>query len=129
MVSSVARIDQRGPVFRLHWAEDGVQIKISRIYQAHRGEVYGEIAVQYRSDMPWDGRHVWRHIVGSRYQLTSVRSRVDIAKQCEREVPDVPWRQLIEEARSTSWPATGAAPTCWTSLSGLLRRTRRQASG
>ena len=98
MVLSAPRIDQRGPVFRLHWAEDGVQIKISRIYKAHRGEVYGEIAVQYRSDMPWDGRHVWRHIVGSRYQLTSVRSRVDIAKQCEREVPDVPWRQLIEEA-------------------------------
>ena len=98
MVSSVARIEQRGPIFRLHWPEDGVQIKVSRIYQAHRGEVYGEVEVQYRSDMPFDGRHVWRHIVGSRYQLTSVRSRVDIAKQCEREVPDVPWRQLIEEA-------------------------------
>ena len=98
MVSSIPRIEQRGPVFRLHWPEDGVQIKVSRIYQAHRGEVYGEIAVQYRSDEPFDGRHVWRHIVGSRYQLTSVRSRVDIAKQCEREVPDVPWRHLIEEA-------------------------------
>ena len=97
MVSSAARIEQRGPVFRLHWPEDGVQIKISRLYQANRGEVYGEIAVQYRSDMPWDGRHVWRHIVGSRFQLTSVRSRVDIAKQCESEVSDVPWRQLIEE--------------------------------
>ena len=98
MVSSVPRIEQRGPVFRLHWAEDGVQIKVSRIYQAHRGEVYGEIAVQYRSDLPFDGRHVWRHIVGSRYQLTSVRSRVDIAKQCEREVSEVPWRHLIEQA-------------------------------
>ena len=98
MVSSIPRIEQRGPVFRLHWPEDGVQVKISRIYQAHRGEVYGEISVQYRSDLPFDGRHVWRHVVGSRYQITSVRSRVDIAKQCESEVSEVPWRHIIEEA-------------------------------
>ena len=71
MVFSAPKIEQRGPVFRLHWAEEGVRLRISRIYQGSRGEMYGEIAVQYRSDLPWDGRHVWRHVVGSRYQLTS----------------------------------------------------------
>ena len=97
MVSSAPRIDQRGPVFRLHWAEEGVQIRVSRIYQTNRGEVYGEIAVQYRSDLPVDGRYAWRHLVGSRYQITSDRSRVDIAKRCGSEVSDLPWRQIIEE--------------------------------
>ena len=98
MVFSAPRIEQKGPVFRLHWAEAGVRVRISRIYQGSRGELYGEISVQYRSDLPWDGGYDWRHIVGSRYQITSDRSRVDIAKRCESEVSDVPWRQLIEEA-------------------------------
>ena len=98
MVSSLPRIEQRGPVFRLRWAEDGISIKVSRIYQTHRGEVYGEISVQHRPDHSVDGRHGWRHIVGSRYQITSDRSRVDIAKRCHNEVPEVPWREIIEEA-------------------------------
>ena len=98
MDSSAPRIEQRGPVFRLHWAEDGVRVKVSRIYQGSRGEVYGEISVQYRPDLPVDGGYGWRHIVETRYQLTSDRSRVDVAKRCEKEVPDVPWRELMEEA-------------------------------
>ena len=46
MVSSAPRIEQRGPVFRLHWAQEGVRMKVSRIYQSSRGEVHGEITVQ-----------------------------------------------------------------------------------
>lgn len=97
MATSAPRIEQIGPVFRLHWAEEGVRIKVARIYQSHRGEVYGEITVQYRSDLPFDDRYTWRHLVGSRYQITSDRGRVDIAKRCESEAPDLPWRQIIEE--------------------------------
>ena len=34
----------------------------------------------------------------SRYQLTSDRSRVEIVKRCEKEVPELSWREMIEEA-------------------------------
>ena len=98
MVSSAPKIEQQGPVFKLHWAEEGVRIKVSRIYQSSRGEVHAEITVQHRSDTPFDDRQVWRHLVGSRYQVTSDRSRGDIARRCENEVPSLPWRQIIEEA-------------------------------
>lgn len=98
MVSSAPKIEQHGPVFRLQWAEEGVRIKVSRIYQSSRGEMHGEITVQYRSDLPFDDRYAWRHLVGTRYQVTSDRSRGDIARRCESEAPGLPWRQIIEEA-------------------------------
>ena len=98
MPLSPPRIEQRGPVFRLNWADDGVRVKVSRIYQGSRGELYGEISVQHRADLPVEGGYGWRHIVDSRYQLTSDRSRVEIAKRCESEVPGMGWRELIQEA-------------------------------
>ena len=98
MVTSAPRIEQRGPVFRLHWSEEGVRVRVSRIHQSSRGEMHGEISVQYNSDLPVDGRYGWRHIVGSRYQITSDRSRGEIARRCESEVSGIAWRQLIEEA-------------------------------
>ena len=98
MVTSAPTIEQRGPVFRLHWPEDGVRVRVSRIHQSSRGEMHGEISVQYSSDLPVDGRYGWRHIVGSRYQITSDRSRGEIARRCESEVSGIAWRQLIEEA-------------------------------
>ena len=85
-------------MFRLNWADDGVRVKVSRIYQGSRGELYGEISVQHRADLPVEGGYGWRHIVDSRYQLTSDRSRVEIAKRCESEVPGIGWRELIQEA-------------------------------
>ena len=97
MVFSAPKIEQTGPVFKLHWPQEGVKIKVSRIYESQRGEVHAEITVQYRSDEPFDGRHVWRHLVGCRYQATSDRSRGDIARRCESEAPGLPWRQIIEE--------------------------------
>ncbi len=98
MVSSAPRIEQNGPVFKLYWPQEGVRIKVSRLYQSSRGEVHAEITVQYRSDAPVDGQHAWRHLIGVRYQVTSDRSRGDIARRCESEAPGLPWRQIIEEA-------------------------------
>ena len=99
MPSSSPRIEQRGPVFRLHWAQDGVRIRISRLYHGHRGELYGEISVQYEPDTPINGvTYGRRHITESRYQLTSERSRAEIVKKCEREIKDIPWSKFIETA-------------------------------
>ena len=133
MVTSAPRIEQRGPVFRLHWSEEGVRVRVSRIHQSSRGEMHGEISVQYSSDLPIDGRYGWRHIVGSRYQITSDRSRGEIARRCVgRLVDDVEW--LAETVQSkgidlvvvdSAVPACGGNPNEPESVQGLFYGLRQ----
>ena len=98
MPLSSPTIEQRGPVFELRWPQDGVHIRISRIYQSPRGEMHGEISVLYQPDLPINGSYGPRLVTESRYQLTSKRSRSEIAKHCDSEAPGLEWSEFIETA-------------------------------
>ena len=98
MPSTPPTIEQRGPAFDLRWPQDGVHIRISRIYQGPRGEMHGEISVLYQSDLPANGSYYPRLVTESRYQLTSKRSRAEIARHCDIEFPDLAWSEFIETA-------------------------------
>ena len=98
MPSTPPTIEQRGPVFDLRWPQDGVHITISRIYQGPRGEMHGEISVLYQPDLPINGSYGPRLVTESRYQLTSKRSRAEIARHCDIEFPDLAWSEFIETA-------------------------------
>ena len=91
-------IEQRGSVFELRWPQDGVHIRISRIYQSPRGEMHGEISVLYQPDLPINGSYGPRLVTESRYQLTSKRSRSEIAKHCDSESPGLEWSEFVETA-------------------------------
>ena len=60
--------------------------------------MHGEISVLYQSDLPINGSYGPRLVTESRYQLTSKRSRSEIAKHCDSEAPGLEWSEFVETA-------------------------------
>jgi hypothetical protein len=75
-------------IYTLTWEQEALVIRIDRLTEDSRHNVSGEILI----------RSGGRHVHQARMNLTSTRSRQDVASQCDKRVGDVDWTSFIEES-------------------------------
>ena len=91
MLALRSTYSKNGTVHVLEWpAPTSVTIRVDRISEDSRHNTTAEILV-HKTDAPEP------HVHQARMNLTSTRTRADIARHCEARFPDLDWVALIEQ--------------------------------